>query len=114
MTALPADVQVHRRTKDVSDHIALGVTKVLRFFADTVFNQRWGHRAVVLETVAAVPGMRLASRRPDAFVSRSSLSSGMGHSRTTLGSTMVKMKSMMNWMMTKAMAITSDRPWTTR
>jgi len=57
MTALPADVQVHRRTKDVSDHIALGVTKVLRFFADTVFNQRWGHRAVVLETVAAVPGM---------------------------------------------------------
>ncbi len=31
--------------------------KVLRFFADTFFAKRYGHRAVVLETVAAVPGM---------------------------------------------------------
>ncbi|NGO91526.1 MAG: oxidase, partial [Halomonas sp.] len=29
----------------------------LRFFADTFFAKRYGHRAVVLETVAAVPGM---------------------------------------------------------
>jgi ubiquinol oxidase len=29
----------------------------MRFFADTFFSQRYGHRAVVLETVAAVPGM---------------------------------------------------------
>tara|TARA_Y100000589_G_scaffold249368_1_gene237454 strand:+ start:97 stop:708 length:612 start_codon:yes stop_codon:yes gene_type:complete len=29
----------------------------LRFLADTFFKKRYGHRAVVLETVAAVPGM---------------------------------------------------------
>ena len=28
-----------------------------RFIADTFFAKRYGHRAVVLETVAAVPGM---------------------------------------------------------
>ncbi len=31
--------------------------KVLRFFADKFFANRYGNRAVVLETVAAVPGM---------------------------------------------------------
>jgi ubiquinol oxidase len=29
----------------------------MRFFADSFFAKRYGHRAVVLETVAAVPGM---------------------------------------------------------
>ena len=29
----------------------------MRWFADTFFRTRYGHRAVVLETVAAVPGM---------------------------------------------------------
>ena len=33
------------------------ITRSLRFFADTFFKKRYGHRAVVLETVAAVPGM---------------------------------------------------------
>ena len=37
--------------------IALGITLVLRFVADTFFAKRYGHRAIVLETVAAVPGM---------------------------------------------------------
>ena len=41
----------------LSDHIAFGFTKFLRFIADTFFSGRYGHRAVVLETVAAVPGM---------------------------------------------------------
>ena len=49
--------QKHRVPKDVSDKIALGFTKALRFIADTFFKKRYGHRAVVLETVAAVPGM---------------------------------------------------------
>ena len=31
--------------------------RFLRFFADKFFAKRYGHRAVVLETVAAVPGM---------------------------------------------------------
>lgn len=43
--------------RDLSDRVAYGLTKMLRFFADTFFNKRYGHRAVVLETVAAVPGM---------------------------------------------------------
>lgn len=47
----------HHEPKDVSDKIALGFTKALRFIADTFFKKRYGHRAVVLETVAAVPGM---------------------------------------------------------
>lgn len=43
--------------RDLSDRIAFALTKMLRFFADVFFNKRYGHRAVVLETVAAVPGM---------------------------------------------------------
>jgi ubiquinol oxidase len=37
--------------------VAYGFTKALRFCADTFFAKRYGHRAIVLETVAAVPGM---------------------------------------------------------
>ena len=33
------------------------MTMFFRFFADTFFAKRYGHRAVVLETVAGVPGM---------------------------------------------------------
>ena len=47
----------HRVPRDLADRFALGVTKLLRFFADTLFAKRYGHRAIVLETVAAVPGM---------------------------------------------------------
>jgi len=47
----------HRAPRDLADSFALGVTRLLRFFADTLFAKRYGHRAIVLETVAAVPGM---------------------------------------------------------
>lgn len=47
----------HREPQDLSDRFAYAFTKLLRFFADTFFARRYGHRAVVLETVAAVPGM---------------------------------------------------------
>jgi ubiquinol oxidase len=47
----------HRAPSDLADSFALGVTRLLRFFADTLFAKRYGHRAIVLETVAAVPGM---------------------------------------------------------
>jgi ubiquinol oxidase len=33
------------------------MTVFFRFFADTFFKKRYGHRALVLETVAGVPGM---------------------------------------------------------
>ena len=39
------------------DWFAMSMTKFFRFFADTFFAKRYGHRAVVLETVAGVPGM---------------------------------------------------------
>lgn len=51
------DLTVHHQPVDFSDRIALGFTKLLRFCADTFFAKRYGHRAIVLETVAAVPGM---------------------------------------------------------
>jgi ubiquinol oxidase len=47
----------HLPPRDVSDRAALAITKGLRFFADTFFAKRYGNRAIVLETVAAVPGM---------------------------------------------------------
>jgi ubiquinol oxidase len=51
------DPGTHRPPVDWSDRIAYAFTKALRFCADTFFAQRYGHRAIVLETVAAVPGM---------------------------------------------------------
>ena len=57
MTAPLVDLAVHHRPEGVSDRVAYGFTKMLRFCADTFFAKRYGHRAVVLETVAAVPGM---------------------------------------------------------
>lgn len=47
----------HHLPNGFSDQFALGFTKVLRWSADTFFAKRYGHRAIVLETVAAVPGM---------------------------------------------------------
>ena len=43
----------HRRPSDVSDRLAFAFVKALRFVADRFFAGRYGHRAVVLETVAA-------------------------------------------------------------
>ena len=56
---LPPDLplDVHHETRDWSDRVALGITRGLRFLADTFFAKRYGNRAIVLETVAAVPGM---------------------------------------------------------
>jgi ubiquinol oxidase len=55
--ARPATLEFRHTPKDTSDRVAYALTKMLRFFADTFFRKRYGHRAVVLETVAAVPGM---------------------------------------------------------
>ncbi len=51
------DVSRHHKPRTRSDRLALGFVKMARFFADTFFAKRYGHRAIVLETVAAVPGM---------------------------------------------------------
>jgi len=50
-------INSHVLPQNASDKIAFAFVKLLRFFADTFFSSRYGHRAVVLETVAAVPGM---------------------------------------------------------
>ena len=47
----------HHKPQNLSDRVALTFTKFLRLLADTFFKKKYGHRAVVLETVAAVPGM---------------------------------------------------------
>jgi ubiquinol oxidase len=41
----------------IRNTLAMAMTKFFRFMADTFFAKRYGHRAVVLETVAGVPGM---------------------------------------------------------
>ena len=50
-------LDVHHAPANFADRVALTVVKTMRFFADQFFAKRYGHRAVVLETVAAVPGM---------------------------------------------------------
>lgn len=58
MTAeTPLDLDLHHVPRGLSDRVAFGFVKVLRFCADTFFAKRYGNRAIVLETVAAVPGM---------------------------------------------------------
>ncbi len=47
----------HHKPQNLSDRVALAFTKFLRLLADTFFKKKYGHRAVVLETIAAVPGM---------------------------------------------------------
>jgi len=51
------NLQKHYRPENMSDRVALAFTKLLRLVADIFFKKKYGHRAVVLETVAAVPGM---------------------------------------------------------
>ncbi len=45
------------KPSNISDSFAFSMTRFFRFTADTFFAKRYGHRAVVLETVAGVPGM---------------------------------------------------------
>lgn len=42
---------------NASDRFAFGLVRFLRFWADLFFHRRYAHRAVVLETVGAVPGI---------------------------------------------------------
>lgn len=65
----PADIKLRHETavekplewryerKTLSDHFAYAACKFFKGFADAFFKHRYAHRSVVLETVAAVPGM---------------------------------------------------------
>ncbi|SLN12751.1 alternative oxidase [Pseudooctadecabacter jejudonensis] len=48
---------VHHVPQDWRDRFAFRLVKLMRVVPDKFFAKRYGHRAVVLETVAAVPGM---------------------------------------------------------
>ena len=48
---------LHHKPSGLSDHVAYGLGQLARVTADVFFRKRYGHRAVVLETIAAVPGM---------------------------------------------------------
>lgn len=50
-------LDLHHAPRTFSDRVAYRLVKFMRVFADAFFAKRYGHRAVVLETVAAVPGM---------------------------------------------------------
>ncbi len=56
-TSRPTDLTLHHVPGTFGDRVALRTVKFMRLFADAFFSHRYGHRAVVLETVAAVPGM---------------------------------------------------------
>ena len=47
----------NKTDQSFSDNFAYSMTVFFRFIADTFFARRYGHRAVVLETIAGVPGM---------------------------------------------------------
>ena len=51
------NLEKHYKPENMSDRVAFAFTKFLRIVADVFFKKKYGHRAVVLETVAAVPGM---------------------------------------------------------
>ncbi len=53
----PVENDPHHVPDGFSDRFAYAFTKLLRWCADTFFAKRYGHRAIVLETVAGVPGM---------------------------------------------------------
>lgn len=56
MSASPP-LERHYAPRNFRDRIAFGFVRFLRLCADIFFAGRYGHRAIVLETVAAVPGM---------------------------------------------------------
>lgn len=67
--ALPADIKLRHKPdvehgldwrfdrKKWSDQLAYGACRAMKLFSKLFFRKRYGHRAVILETVAAVPGM---------------------------------------------------------
>lgn len=52
-----AEQPQHHVPGNARDKVAYLFVKFLRFFADSFFAGRYGHRAVILETIAGVPGM---------------------------------------------------------
>ena len=47
----------HHKPVKLLDYIALGLCKLFRWGADIVFRQRHDRRALVIETIATIPGV---------------------------------------------------------
>ncbi|BAB09852.1 alternative oxidase 2 [Arabidopsis thaliana] len=54
---LSIDLKKHHVPKNIADKVAYRIVKLLRIPTDIFFQRRYGCRAMMLETVAAVPGM---------------------------------------------------------
>ena len=48
---------INKALINTSDTFAMSMTRFFKFIANRFFAKRYGHRAVVLETIAGVPGM---------------------------------------------------------
>jgi ubiquinol oxidase len=61
LTIDKTNLERHHPPRTLSDRIAYRVVRMLRFAADRLFGRRYRHRTIVLETIAAVPGMVAAT-----------------------------------------------------
>jgi len=61
LTINKTDLSRHHTPRTFSDRVALRVVRILRTVADGLFGRRYRHRTIVLETIAAVPGMVAAT-----------------------------------------------------
>jgi ubiquinol oxidase len=61
LTIDKTNLERHHPPRTLSDRIAYRVVRMLRFAADRLFGHRYRHRTIVLETIAAVPGMVAAT-----------------------------------------------------
>lgn len=53
-----ADFQItHKDANTLSEHIAYKITQALKFLLNIFYGSKYAKRAVILETIAAVPGM---------------------------------------------------------
>lgn len=57
LDSIPGFSSPHCPPRSAGDRFAFALCKAMRFGADLFFRKRYLHRAVVLETVAAVPGL---------------------------------------------------------
>lgn len=61
LTINKTDLLRHHEPRTLSDRFAYGVVRALRRAADATFGRRYGNRTIVLETIAAVPGIVAAT-----------------------------------------------------
>lgn len=57
LKAIPVYLDFHKVPVTFSDHVAYKLVKALRYPSDLFFKKKYLSRAVMLETVAACPGM---------------------------------------------------------